>query len=106
MPKHTPGPWRCGSRYGRKYVRFPIYPAEPTIELLTIADVHTNEANARLIAAAPSLLEALQHITHYVQGDLLASIRSLEGGQAVINKGWDLICESYAAIAEAEIREE
>lgn len=63
--KHTPGPWRVrgdGGRYqilgdhpGSNGKTFPAWVASARAGEL--AD-HTNEANARLIASAPALLEA------------------------------------------------
>lgn len=60
---HTPGPWEvCG-----QFVRTPFRHGEPGAAGLMIADVRfgiwppaQHEANARLIAAAPALLEALK----------------------------------------------
>ncbi len=60
---HTPGPWEvCG-----QFVRTPFRHGEPGAAGLMIADVRfgiwppeQHEANARLIAAAPALLEALR----------------------------------------------
>lgn len=48
--KHTPGPWRVN---GQKSVR------GPNLEYIANANWKNGEANARLIAAAPDLLEAL-----------------------------------------------
>jgi hypothetical protein len=55
MNKHTKGPWRVGQSYG------PTVYIEPSVASV---NAHKNsrseiEANARLIAAAPELLEAL-----------------------------------------------
>ncbi|WP_107327721.1 hypothetical protein [Agrobacterium pusense] len=60
--KHTPGPWQIEGRYdvefGSLYLStihpMPIFELQP---LVGSRDVHL--ANARLIAAAPDLLEAL-----------------------------------------------
>lgn len=63
MTQHTPGPWRVESRGGMagREVR--------AGEALVVATVNTTsndqgnrEANARLIAAAPEMLEALQRL--------------------------------------------
>ena len=62
--KHTPGPWSWGSDYNG------LYGAGPDNDVLSTAyyenmwlshkrDEAEREANARLIAAAPELLEAL-----------------------------------------------
>ena len=60
--QHTPGPWRMGKRaYDRA-----IY-GQQGAEVASMLDLfHTpaeSLANARLIAAAPDLLEALRDIT-------------------------------------------
>lgn len=67
MTKHTPGPWvACG------YGDYSDYDGKCRVVLGEGGDIRTavvlgfdtpeNEANARLIAAAPDLLEALQDI--------------------------------------------
>ena len=60
--KHTPGPWKltCASRAvtspsGWDIARMPVHTGPITIDDMT--------ANARLIAAAPELLAALQKLT-------------------------------------------
>jgi hypothetical protein len=56
--KHTPGPWHIGMKPG------PIIygPSGEQVACLfpAMLDNQENKANARLIAAAPALLEALQ----------------------------------------------
>ena len=86
--KHTPGPWRSGDMFN---TIFGPPNGNPAPEI--IASVHTNrKANARLIAAAPELLEALKRChsafqqsplnkdDDWVQGRLASDIR------AAINK--------------------
>lgn len=105
--QHTPGPWRVlpeecdkpyirvrgsalGSRYKVANVLTPIYDG-----------VHEREAaetraNARLIAAAPDLLAALQTAVHlYTQYGLVsgAAVDGISGGR------W--VNEARAAIAKA-----
>lgn len=66
--KHTPGPWEvCG-----QFVRTPFRHGEPDAAGLMVADVRfgiwppeQHAANARLIAAAPALLEALTDLVIY-----------------------------------------
>lgn len=71
MVKHTPGPWHYDDGQGGKY--FPIVklggpPDSP--HGITIndcrgkngGDIHELQANARLIAAAPALLDALESL--------------------------------------------
>lgn len=54
--KHTPAPWAVTSNANNQLSCF-IHGAES--ELISIVD---NEANAKLIAAAPELLQALKHL--------------------------------------------
>ena len=79
MSKHTPGPWKRKI----KSVLIPIAPYE-------WAEAYGGSiANARLIAAAPDLLEALKEIVAAADG-----------------KGWEQLDPSFkkarAAIAKAE----
>ena len=47
------------------------------------------------------VLEALQTLNHYVQSDWSPNDRSIEGGQYILDRGWDLITKSHAVIAAA-----
>ena len=58
MSKHTPGPWHIG---GRTILRPTLTIFHKPFGLGDVAEVY-EEANARLIAAAPELLEALKEI--------------------------------------------
>lgn len=70
--KHTPGPWRYG--LAQNYQGFFVAPGNAT---LTLAAVHNypahTEANAKLIAAAPDLLEALKKISNWLACSQIAS---------------------------------
>lgn len=55
--KHTPGPWNVNDERG---IDGNIY----IEDALGVVAIVTDEANARLIAAAPELLEALKVLTH------------------------------------------
>ena len=57
---HTPGPWDCfvGNADGRGLIRIEQYGTGQHIASMQRGAV--SEANARLIAAAPDLLEAMQ----------------------------------------------
>ena len=57
MTQHTPGPWRVGDA---GWTVFGPPNGEPSPE--TIAEIRRRK-NARLIAAAPELLEAAQRVT-------------------------------------------
>ena len=56
MNEHTPGPWNCQALAGEH--DFAIYNAEDGSDIALARNFH--EPNARLIAAAPDLLEALK----------------------------------------------
>lgn len=61
--KHTPGPWLVNKSYSQHMpnnVTAKVFHAKgPFFCLMDGTDLETAEANARLIAAAPELLEAL-----------------------------------------------
>ena len=96
MSKHTPGPWRAQLReYGGQWE------VERHWEVVSACDTEwwiaedasytgCDEATARLIAAAPELLEALMGLRLYVD--------PLLGGEEVDNA----IRAANAAIAKAE----
>ena len=56
MSKHTPGPWEIAK--GKTYCA--IRTDDRVIADMRLVGLHYNDANARLIAAAPDLLEAMQ----------------------------------------------
>lgn len=58
--KHTPGPWSTGIVFGFTEV------VAPTLNVANIRGrtIPEQDANARLIAAAPELLEALEECVH------------------------------------------
>ena len=69
--KHTPGPWMLteGNRFDKEMVITTQYRLDASIGCICEMDVYftgligiEQEANARLIAAAPELLEALQNM--------------------------------------------
>jgi hypothetical protein len=68
MSKHTPGPWRLNENNNWKTNPFSVTVRKFGVHSTTIANIPTRmtvppqeqQANARLIAAAPDLLEALQ----------------------------------------------
>lgn len=65
--KHTPGPWHVsGEDVGRAQHYLHIGAKSSPMVLASMNEIHTNTpANARLIAAAPELLEALQRAVHW-----------------------------------------
>jgi hypothetical protein len=69
--KATPGPWefQSGAAIGKPFVIFHRSPDGHTEYVCVMQNVHyadeRNEPNARLIAAAPDLLEALIRLRDY-----------------------------------------
>lgn len=90
MSKHTPGPWYVQDDHGRRYI-------ETSGNDDTIAEIHRRKskgsvysceeasANASLIAAAPSMLHALENLEN-------------DSGQ-IPSHAWGLV---LMAIAEAK----
>jgi hypothetical protein len=68
--KHTPGPWSLDELDSAGSIA--IYqlnaPTRSALAELEIPDVES-EANARLIAAAPELLDALENLLALVEGE-------------------------------------
>ena len=65
MNKHTPGPWHAAAR-SAKQRQIGVYTAQGNVVAVGRAgdpiDLERRIADARLIAAAPELLEALQRL--------------------------------------------
>lgn len=87
--KHTPGPWEVGSTI-ESDTQAIIHDGDSVLAILTT--IPPNPANARLIAAAPDLLEALRKMADMVEAEVL-------GPEWV----WahEIIEEARAAIAKA-----
>lgn len=64
MKHHTKGPWRVGDAGATIFGPSNGTPTPETIATITHAPIVSDQkkANARLIAAAPCLLDALKHI--------------------------------------------
>lgn len=63
QPAHTPGPWACFNRDGdRTFKRWGVQGANGRRVCWVENARPQSEANARLIAAAPSLLEACKRV--------------------------------------------
>lgn len=62
MGKHTPGPWEAsaGDVYAEPTSGFPMKVAAAFAQRGDVVQMEQVAANARLIAAAPELLEALE----------------------------------------------
>jgi hypothetical protein len=102
--KHTPGPWKIFNAYdiGEGEIAFTRVGTNETDVLWAgnfSADLVASEANIRLIAAAPDLLEALE-----------MALRAMEGANSTIYWEWNHEDEELtraekvarAAIAKAE----
>jgi len=88
--KHTPGPWRIGAKFQSVVSDGPTgWDDDGSVAAYgghMVCESAKLEANARLIAAAPDLLDALENLT------------------IAVGMGWDLegVCEvARAAIAKA-----
>jgi len=92
MSKHTPGPWEAVKRndgYGDSYMLVQTVQEPGGWEIADVrADVPCHKANARLISAAPELLEALE-----------ALIEETDPMQLNAGEPW---CRVRAAIAKAK----
>ncbi len=100
MNNHTPGPWKhlpdefnreeaktaCGSIYGGEYY------------IATIEDAPEWRVNARLIAAAPALLTALQTLVGDVQEYERVNKLAPNPGH---RDCWQSLTNAHAAIAKA-----
>ena len=65
--KHTPGPWVCQTQANGSSIRHPVILSDDgAVATAQWCDnTQKTNANARLIAAAPELLEALQAFVKY-----------------------------------------
>jgi hypothetical protein len=96
--KHTPGPWHL----------FPKNPLciearDGNVALVNLA--RSSEADARLIAAAPDLLEALKKLRAAVQDVLLPAMSAANLGTDELwaQMSWgDAVLKTDTAIAKAE----
>lgn len=89
--KHTPGPWRVQERFGTVFTT--SNPEEGTGMTNAIASacrrgrdagsevtLDESEANARLIAAAPCMLEALRMVLNYAERETCKHEETWRGG--------------------------
>lgn len=104
MSKHTPGPWQTDqAEHDAPYQDIRIHAGKGSICCVWIDDAPLHDynaeqrANARLIAAAPELLEALkQHGAHHGNCDYMILLTSLPPMRKPCS------CGLHAAIAKAE----
>jgi hypothetical protein len=91
--KHTPGPWAIERLTNGAYPRT-VITHQTNYRACIVADLHNAslngeaEANARLIAAAPELLAALEKIDANA-AESVAWIRRVAGGAIAKAKGAD-----------------
>lgn len=115
MSKHTPGPWAFNrwDQFGdtRFYVAqaevapyTPNYSDVSTLiaETVSIEYVRIQEANARLIAAAPDLLKALKECRNAIQGGQTVDPYDSRGAGYEQTFGIAFVEYLNAAIAKAE----
>lgn len=100
--KHTPGPWKMQpSQHDERH--YAIHAAS-AMRWVAHVSVENNEANARLIAAAPELLEALQDAADQLFRLALADAHRWPGdasGTKALEHA-NRVCEPFrAAIAKA-----
>ena len=93
--KHTPGPWKAVPDKSRNMYTWYVEGAKgvvPTIARLSLIDACEEiESNARLIAAAPAMYEALR---------LLLGVDACHNGMVCCGEcGY---CKGMAALAQAE----
>lgn len=91
--KHTPGPWEACKvgDYGDYDGRCLVVLGDDMRVAVALGEDKTAKANARLIAAAPDLLDALQ--------DLVAMLPDPELDNDDVQKA--LVCNALAAIKKA-----
>lgn len=95
--QHTPGPWQVlPEEMGRNYLRvrgtllglrYKIADVRnPDYDGVTEKDAEMTRANARLIAAAPELLEALQRMVDTYEHEASAENPSLLNAKALLER--------------------
>lgn len=94
--EHTPGPWQVGPEY-HNHSRFSVY----HVDFSPVASFVPTEADARLIAAAPDLLAALQEC----ESALADIVNASDNGEPYTDeelKGFAYQAASKAALAIAK----
>lgn len=97
MNTHTPGPWAVHANVrdsrtdaARIDAGDTLVATVSTLPTKTTAAWHEAHANARLLAAAPDMLEALQSL-----------VRAVEQFTSAVALGWPELEQAKAAIAKA-----
>jgi hypothetical protein len=90
---HTPGPWiyeysPWTAQDGKEIPAFEVHGTEKVCDTNENRPAEEQEANARLIAAAPDLLEAAELvIVRWSEGDLAEAVRFLDSAVAAAKGG-------------------
>lgn len=101
MSNHTPGPWIIDERsdYKDPAVHPPVICEVGCFVIITMDEVKSVERDARVIAAAPDMLEALKDIAALIKESQGVAGYHLNGDVA----DWDsLELKLFDAIAKAE----
>ena len=90
-PNHTPGPWHVGLKPGTM-----VYgpQGEQIVGLNVMLDSDEVLANAKFIAAAPAMYEALKELVTYLQDHV-------EDG---VLDNWAPVLKAAYALAQAEVK--
>ena len=94
MTQHTPGPWRVFTAFTDLEIVTDRPTAHETESIVQFKGQSNAKANARLIAAAPALLEGAE--------DLLGMLPSLAGDYAICRELVEEAKELRAAIKQAK----
>ena len=83
--KHTPGPWKVNANVGKRGEIGVVADAAPCVIAHGMSEKHWPEiaqANAQLVAAAPELLEALEHICNLLKANNGRAVADVNGWAA------------------------
>ncbi|OOE15148.1 hypothetical protein BSR09_00660 [Stutzerimonas degradans] len=85
---HTPGPWRAvqASNSGQVHILAEVNGYDRAISMDIWNDCDEQEANVRLIAAAPDLLEALEHCVDSLGSEFALPSECIQQARAAIAK--------------------
>ena len=90
-PNHTPGPWHVGLKPGTM-----VYgpQGEQIVGLNVMLDSDEVLANAKFIAAAPAMYEALKELVTYLQDHV----------EDEVLDNWAPVLKAAYALAQAEVK--
>ena len=102
--EHTPGPWEINKMTAT--YKIPIYGPHDTwiCSMDAGIDAHTAQANARLIAAAPDLLEACKNLLRQFERFAKITVDQCVLPEYLENvfRKWPEVTNAEGAIAKAE----